>query len=172
MTNRPGESITEFTLREELEKLQAKYNHLKSEKFECVVGREFKMPRQFGFDVRETNIRSLTIPTAFIIWTLIKGNHLTEDGFDDQVMNLVYQIQKNKPKDYMEFKCCVQGSRLNSSFGTYHYSAMNYNVLDDEFWLGVWYYIQNPDEFTIEFEGEVMNLSIVNMANVNPQLYI
>ena len=170
--NRPGESISEYTLRESLEKLQAKYDHLKSEKFEAIVGREFKMPRQFGFDVRDTDIRSLTVPTAFIIWTLIKGNHLTEDGFDEQVMNLVYHIHKHKPKNYMEFKGCVQCSRLNSAFGSYHIESLNYSVHDDEFWLGVWYYIQNQDEFTIEYEGEVMNLSTLVMSDINPQLYI
>jgi len=170
--NSPGETISEYTLRESLEKLQAKYNHLKSEKFEAVIGKEFKMPRQFGFDVRETNIRSLTVPIAFIIWTLIKGNHLTEDGFDEQVINLVYQIHKYKPKNYMEFKGCVQGSRLNSGFGSYHITSMNYNVLDDEFWLGVWYYIQNQDEFTIEYNGVVLTLSTLIMTEINPQLYI
>lgn len=170
--NRPGESISEYTLRESLEKLQAKYDHLKSEKFESIVGREFKMPRQFGFDVRDTDIRSLTVPTAFIIWTLIKGNHLTSDSFDEEVMNLVYQIHKYKPKNYMEFKGCIDSSRLGQSFGTYYVDRMNYRVRDDEFWLGVWYYIQHQDEFTIEYEGEVMNLSTLVMSDINPQLYI
>ena len=171
--NKPGETISEMTLREDLEKLQLKYNRLLSkEETEFIQGQYFNMPIRFGFDIKETNVEALKDDIGFILWSLIKQNHLTDQYFDENVMKAVEEIRRRKPKNYFEFRAAVSWGSLLSNFGTYYIEYTGSSTTNDIFWLGVYHYIKNPQEFIFEYDGEIMNLSTKNFAFVNPQLFI
>jgi len=167
------ESITEITIKKDLEDLQIKYDMLlNKEETEFMQGHRFNMPIKFGFDVKESNIVALKDDIGFIIWSLIKQNHITDQFFDDKVMEAVKEIRRRNPSNYFEFRAACSWSGLTSTFGTYYIEYTQTRVVNDIFWMGVYYYIKNPKKFTFEFKGEVMNLSTKNFAFVNPQLFI
>lgn len=166
-------SITEIALEEDLKSLKTKYEMLKNkEETEFMQGQRFNMPIKFGFDIKEANVAALKDDIGFILWCLIKQNHITDQHFDDNIMVTVKEIRKRKPQNYFEFRavCCWTG--LTSHFGTYFIDYTQSRTTNDIFWLGVYYYIRNPQEFTFEFEGKVMGLSTKNFSFVNPQLFV
>jgi len=171
-------SVSKFEyqlLEHELKKTKNELNQLKNiQGFEYLIGQEFKMPMKFGFDIKESNIKSLKNDLGFILWTLIKNNHLTSEDFDEEVMSAVEMINQIRPKNYIEFKAAIYFSKLRQSnkYGSTYIEQFQTQILNDIYWLGIWYYIKNPQEFLFEYDDKIMQLNTKNFSFVNPQLFI
>jgi len=171
-------SVSKFEyqlLEDELKKTKRELNQLKNmQEFEYLVGQEFKMPMKFGFDITESNIKSLKSDLGFILWALIKNNHLTPEDFDDEVMSAVEKINQIRPKNYVEFKAAISFSRLRQSnkYGSTYIEEFQTQILNDVYWLGIWFYIKNPQEFLFEYNNKIMQLNTKNFSFVNPQLFV
>jgi len=98
----------------------------------------------FAFDPDESNIPALADRVGKILWGCIKTQHIVSQHFNGNVQDVALRIAEQKPKVYEEFKNIIVRSGLNI-FGTH--CLTNPIViplpptLDDEFWQGVWEYI-------------------------------
>lgn len=166
-------SISEIALETQLKEVQENYEALLAkEETEFMQGQRFNMPIKFGFNVDETKVEALKNDIGFILWCLIKQNHITDQHFNDNIMVAVEEIKRRRPNNYFEFRAAINWAGLTNSFGTYYINYTQSRTTNDIFWLGVYYYIKNPQEFSFEFEGKIMKLGTKNFAFVNPQLFI
>lgn len=120
-------------------------------------GREFKIP-EFGFDISKSDLSAVKNPYGLILWTLIKTCHITESGFDNKVMDAVARIEKYRPKTYDEFLGCVR-NLIDNNFGTTLLGISSIRVVNNAFWLGVWYYIEDPLRFKYKYEDKIYTLN-------------
>ena len=109
---------------------------------------------KFGFDPDKCDLEVLKNRVSRIIWTCIKNNHLVDQYFNDDVLNVAKRIKTNNPSNYQEFKNIIRASPLNV-FGRI---TVDEKVLfcqtemDHEFWGRVWRYIKGRSKFRIEIQ--------------------
>jgi hypothetical protein len=120
-------------------------------------GRSFEIP-EFGFDIRSSSLEVVKDPYGLILWTLIKTCHITEERFDQNVMESVQRIRKYKPKEFDEFMACVSNLIYNENIGIKRVGISSMKMPDLTFWLGVWYYIEYPERFRYKFEAQIYNI--------------
>ena len=133
--------------------------------------KKFNTPFEFGFDVTKTDIKSLKSKEGFIVWTCIAQTHLLSEDFDDKVQNFLKYYKDVKPDTYSRFKFCVSASGLRD-YGSDYIEIYGSRILDDEWWMGVYNFFQYPEEFQILYEDKLLNLDNLNLAEINPQLFI
>ena len=103
----------------------------------------------FAFDPDKSDIPVLTDRVGKILWACIRKQHIVSQYFDGNVQDVTLSIAEQKPENYEDFKKIILCSGLNI-FGTI--GNMNYYNLDDEFWQGVWEYVQGKKELEMEVE--------------------
>lgn len=119
-------------------------------------GREFNIP-EFGFDISKSDLSAVKNPYGLILWTFIKTCHITESSFDNKVMDSVARIEKYRPKNYDEFLGCVR-NLTDSNFGTTLLGISSIRIVNNTFWLGVWYYIEDPLRFKYKYEDQIYSI--------------
>ena len=112
-----------------------------------------KAPKEvkFGFDPTEKGVVSFTNEIAKIIYCCIRSQHIIDDKFDARVLLFAESLTERQRKWYSEFKEEVHttfleeyGRRTVREYGFQHQS-----ILDDDFWIGVWEYINGWETLTI-----------------------
>jgi hypothetical protein len=110
---------------------------------------------KLAFDPTEAGIVSFTSRTAKILWCCIRKQHIVDQHFDSQVFGFAEWLDEEWPDNYEHFKDKVFRTELRK-FGTNWinthpgFSSSGSPVLDDEFWQGVWSYLQGEKELEIE----------------------
>lgn len=104
-----------------------------------------KVPTEskFGFDPIKKNVVSFGNETAKIIYCCIRTQHMVDDDFDRQVLEFAKKLDEEMPQYYSDFRRMVRRSSLQG-FGqrTIHeFGMFRDTILDDDFWIGVWEYI-------------------------------
>lgn len=135
---------------------------------EILKGCEFNFPLKFGFDAEGADVDALKTNTGFILWSLIRQNHIADQYFNDKVKQAADYIDNSKPKNYYEFKYCL--SALNEFGRVGITTPRSTSVFNDVFWLGVYHVYINQHLFTYEFNNEIRTLKDYKI--VNPHLFV
>jgi len=101
----------------------------------------------FKFDPYKSDIPALSDKNGRILWACIKYQHIVSQHFNGNVQDVALLIAENKPKNYEDFKHIILLSGLNI-FGTI--GDMNCHNLDDEYWRGIWEYINGEKTLNVE----------------------
>jgi hypothetical protein len=109
---------------------------------------------KFSFDPIKAGVVSFGNDIAKIIYCCVRKGHIVDDRFDDQVFVFSEKLLENMPEFYNDFKKMVAKSNLNQ-FGRRtirEFGFRHETILDDNFWIGVWEYINKWETLDIVLE--------------------
>ncbi len=108
-----------------------------------------------AFDPIEAGVVSFTSRTAKILWCCIRKQHIVDKNFDSQVFGFAEWLDEEWPETYEHFKdkvSCTELRKFGTNWVNLHpgFPSSGSQVLDDEFWQGVWEYLQGEKDLIIE----------------------
>lgn len=118
-----------------------------------------KVPTEakFNFNPTEKGVVSFGNEIAKIIYCCIRPEHIVDGNFDRQVLDFAKKLAENMPEYYLDFQRLVRRSKL-SCFGRRTVMEFGFkydSILDDDFWIGVWEYINKWKTLKITIREEV-----------------
>ena len=126
---------------------------------------------KFKFDPKASDEPVFKSDIGLILWSCIKIGHITCQHFNNDVLSVVKEIEKRKPKSYSEFRDIIKVSKLQN-FGTksngdsYKYIP----ILDDSYWLQVWEYVNGDKKQKIDIDIQPQNF-MLHQPNVAAKVF-
>jgi hypothetical protein len=111
---------------------------------------------KLSFDPNEAEPKIKKIfndPIAKILWCVIRSHHITDQYFNDMVLEVADLLEKKKPQNYWEFRRLI--GCLSAKFGRVIVEEKWLTVdseIDHEFWSDIYKMIYGKIKLKVEIE--------------------